>query len=66
MRITLNGSAMQLDDSPTIAEVLLRTGYAGCRVAVELNRAIVPRSRHEEQRVADGDTLEIVHAMGGG
>ena len=66
MQITLNGSTMQFDDLPTIAELLLRTGYAERRVAVELNRSIVPRSRHAQQRIADGDVVEIVNAIGGG
>jgi sulfur carrier protein len=66
MQIILNGEPMQLDDSPTIAELLQRTGYADRRVAVEINHAIVPRSRHAEHRVTDGDHIEIVQAMGGG
>jgi sulfur carrier protein len=41
-------------------------GSAGRRVAVELNQEIVPRSRHASQSLADGDRLEIVHAIGGG
>jgi sulfur carrier protein len=66
VQIILNGEPMQLDDAPTIAELLQRTGYADRRVAVEINRAIVPRSRHAEHRVTDGDHIEIVQAMGGG
>ena len=66
MQIILNGKPMQLDDAPTIAELLQREGYAERRVAVEINRAIVPRSLHAIRRVADGDQIEIVQAMGGG
>lgn len=66
MQIILNGNPMQLDDTPTISELLQRTGYGGRRVAVELNRTIVPRSHHPEQRVADGDQVEVVQAFGGG
>lgn len=66
MQITLNGSVMQFDAAPTIAQLLLRTGHAGRRVAVELNRTIVPRIRHAEQRLNDGDAVEIVNAIGGG
>ena len=39
---------------------------AGKRVAVERNGEIVPRSQHGDARVADGDQLEIVVAVGGG
>ena len=66
MQITLNGSAMQFDTAPTISELLQRTGNAGRRVAVEVNRTIVPRSEHGTRCVADGDAVEIVTALGGG
>ena len=36
------------------------------RVAVELNRDIVPRDRWPETLLKDGDRLEIVHFVGGG
>jgi len=36
------------------------------RVAVELNRAIVPRDRWQETELREGDQLEIVHFVGGG
>jgi sulfur carrier protein len=35
-------------------------------VAVELNREILPRVGFADQRLADGDTLEIVQFVGGG
>ena len=36
------------------------------RVAVELNREIVPRDRWSQTHLKDGDRLEIVHFVGGG
>ena len=36
------------------------------RVAVELNRDIVPRDRWAETELNEGDRLEIVHFVGGG
>jgi thiamine biosynthesis protein ThiS len=36
------------------------------RVAVELNREIVPRDQWDRTQLADGDRLEIVHFVGGG
>ena len=49
-----------------IAELLQRAGYAERRVAVEINRVIVPRSLHDTRQLTDGDQIEIVQAMGGG
>jgi len=66
MQITLNGKSVQLDDAPTVAELLVRTGHAERRIAVEINGNIIPRSLHAVQSVANGDRVEIVQAMGGG
>ncbi len=66
MQIILNGEPMQLDGVPTLAELLELSGYAGRRVAVEINQSIVPRSKHVEHRLAEGDRVEIVQALGGG
>jgi sulfur carrier protein len=66
MQILLNGQSRSFDDAPTITEVLAAAGLAGRRVAVEVNREIVPRGRHAEHRLCEGDRVEIVHALGGG
>ena len=66
MQIQLNGQPRRFDDVPTLGELLERTGHAAHRVAVEINGVIVPRSRHAEHLLADGDRVEIVTALGGG
>jgi sulfur carrier protein len=64
--VTLNGAAQTCVAGSTLAELLVAAGYAGRRVAIERNGEIVPRSRHAETRLADGDRVEIVQAIGGG
>ena len=66
MHIILNGETLTLDAVQTIAELLVARGLAGRRVAVEVNGEIVPRGRHDEHCLAEGDRVEIVHALGGG
>ncbi len=66
MQITLNGQPRDCAPATTIAQLLETAGYGGRRVAVELNREIVPRSQHASRALADGDRVEIVHAIGGG
>ena len=66
IEITLNGEAKSVPAPLTIAELLEQAGLAGKRVAVEVNRDIVPRSRHAEHRLENGDHVEIVQAIGGG
>jgi len=66
LTIQLNGEAKQVQASTSVAALLEAAGYAERRVAVEINREIVPRSLHRERVLSDGDRVEIVHALGGG
>lgn len=66
MDIRLNGAPLALPAPCTIADLLAAQGLAERRVAVEVNGEIVPRGRHGERTLADGDAVEIVHALGGG
>jgi len=66
LSVTVNGVPQTLDAGTTVADLLVRMDAAGRRVAVERNGEIVPKSRHGETRLADGDRLEIVIAVGGG
>jgi sulfur carrier protein len=66
MHITLNGQARELAPATTVTGLLESLGYAGKRVAVERNGEIVPKSKHAETALADGDEIEIVVAVGGG
>ena len=65
MDIVINGQARDVA-AATVLELLQAQGLADRRVAVEVNGEIVPRSRHAQERLADGDRLEIVVAVGGG
>jgi sulfur carrier protein len=64
--ITINGEHRQFDAPLNCAELIERLALAGKRVALERNGEIVPRGRHAQERLADGDRLEIVVAVGGG
>ena len=66
MNIILNGEPRALAAPTTVVELLHAEGLAERRVAVEVNGEIVPRSQHLERALADGDKVEIVHALGGG
>jgi thiamine biosynthesis protein ThiS len=66
LALTINGEARQLPGPATLLELLGRLGLDPRSVVVELNREIVRRPRLAETRVAEGDTIEIVHFVGGG
>lgn len=66
MQIFLNGDVRECDDGATLATLMADAGHAERRVAVEVNREIVPKSQHRAYVLSDGDRVEIVHAIGGG
>lgn len=66
MQIQVNGETRQLPTDITVAGLIEQCGLRGRRLAVELNGDILPRDEYPERRLADGDTIEIVQAIGGG
>lgn len=66
MQIELNGEVRTLEREATVSELVAALELTGRRIAVEVNEEIVPRSQHASLRLADGDRVEIVHAIGGG
>lgn len=66
MTLTINGQPQQFDDARTVADVIRAMGLAGRPVAVELNKDVVPKRRHDATTLQDGDTLELVTLVGGG
>ncbi len=66
MKLTINGSEKDVPDDLTVRELVAHLGLGEGPVAVEQNREIVPRAEHASRRLADGDTIEIVHFVGGG
>lgn len=66
MRLTINGKEQTFGDSLNLAQLVEQLGMKTDRVAVELNREIVPRAQWPETKLNDGDKLEIVHFVGGG
>jgi sulfur carrier protein len=66
MRIVLNGKPLDVADGMSVGALLDSTDQARRKVAVEINREIVPRSLLASRVLHDGDRVEIVQAMGGG
>jgi len=63
--VTVNGEARR-SAAATIAALVRELSLEPEKVAVECNGEIVPRSTLGEAALADGDSLEIVHFVGGG
>lgn len=66
MHIFVNGEHKHCPEALLLAELIAQLGMKGDRVAVELNREIVPRAQWSDTELHEGDRLEIVHFVGGG
>ena len=66
MQVNVNGDNTTLKDNATLSELLEHLGLGAGRIAVEVNREIIPRSEHSGHRLRDGDRIEVVQAIGGG
>jgi sulfur carrier protein len=66
VKIIVNDQPRQVDEGFTVARLLEELGLVGKHVAVEVNLELVPRQRHVEHRLAEGDRIEIVTLVGGG
>ena len=64
--LKVNGADRRFVPPLTVQKLVGELGIEGKRIAIERNGEIVPRSRHAEVVLADGDRLEVVVAVGGG
>jgi thiamine biosynthesis protein ThiS len=64
--LVINGEEKSFESTLSLASLIAQMGMKPDRVAVELNREIVPRGDWPQTNLSDGDRLEIVHFVGGG
>ncbi len=64
--LQVNGEWVDVPDGASVAALLALLRLDACKVAVELNEEIVPRSQYAATVLASSDRLEVVHFIGGG
>lgn len=64
--IIVNGAPQQLGPGASVIDLISRLGLDPHRVAVEINRELVRRTRFDAHRIEPGDKVEIVEFVGGG
>ena len=65
MNLIVNGAPHPFNGT-TVTDLVAELNLTGRRLAVEVNREIVPKSEHDTHTLREGDTVEVVHAIGGG
>jgi thiamine biosynthesis protein ThiS len=66
MRIRLNGKERDVRTGHTVRTLLHELELEPAMIVVELNRDILERDSYANVPVRDGDTIELVHFVGGG
>jgi len=66
VQVIVNDEPRVVDAGATVADLVASLGLGPRRIAVELNRAVVPRADYGATALQDGDAVEIIHFVGGG
>lgn len=66
MTIIINGDIKEIPNSLNLEDVLSFFSLPSQRVAVELNKTVVPRREWDTTTVAENDKIEVIHFVGGG
>ena len=64
--IMLNGEPYTLEGDPHLSVLIATLKMRPTRVAVELNRQVVPKAEYDRTILKAGDELEIINFVGGG
>jgi thiamine biosynthesis protein ThiS len=65
IEISCNGESRQTK-SETLEQLIVELSLADKKVALELNKVIIPREKYSLTKLSAGDVIEIVHFVGGG
>jgi len=66
MRLTVNGKPVEVPDGSTVSGLLVVMALEPLRVAVERNQDVVPRRAWGDEKLREGDQIEVVTFVGGG
>ncbi len=64
--LLVNGDPRSVPSDCTVAELIGTLGLQTRRIAIAVNRELVPRSAFATHRLAADDRVEILEAVGGG
>ena len=66
IQVRVNGKDRDIEPGQTVYALLESLELRPGMVVVELNKQILARDTYQEHRIQPGDTIELVHFVGGG
>jgi len=66
MKISVNGDTREYGENAVVLDIISDLELEGKRIAIELNKEILPYDKYQSQKLQANDALEIIQAIGGG
>ncbi|MGA1845558.1 sulfur carrier protein ThiS [Deferribacter abyssi] len=66
MKIKINGEIKEVSDNITIFDLIKSLNLKLDRIVVEYNKTILNRDDYVKITIKEGDSLELIHFVGGG
>ena len=67
MEVRINGKETEVHQSMSIVDYLTSIGFdKKISIAVAINGEIIPKEEYSETQLKNGDSMEVVRAIGGG
>jgi sulfur carrier protein len=66
VKIKVNGEEISIPEDSNIQDLVAELGYKNKRIAIEVNEAIIPKSKHQSYLLKSSDRVEVINAVGGG
>jgi len=66
IKIVLNGDPYLIDGDARVSALIERLKMRPTRIAVEINREVIPKAKYAETLIKPGDEVEVINFVGGG
>ncbi|MEK9732223.1 MAG: sulfur carrier protein ThiS [Pelagibacteraceae bacterium] len=66
MYIVLNGKKFQISEKDTIMQLLKKIDIKSSKVAIEVNKVVIPKEKYRYFKFKNNDKVEVVTFIGGG
>ena len=66
MHIVLNGKKFSINEKDTISILLKKIDIKSSKVAIEVNKVVIPKEKYRDFKLKKNDKVEVVTFIGGG
>ena len=66
MQIVLNGKKFSINEKDTINILLKKIDIKSSKVAIEVNKVVIPKEKYRDFKFKKNDRVEVVTFIGGG